>query len=335
MRLDLGVDSTICAGGSIVLQPQTNSQTTIFNWTTLPASAINSLNSPTIKNPTASPTAPTSYILNATWGACSRRDTVFINVLRRPIANAGLDITICPAESTTLTGTASNVSGTVNYLWSPANTLNRADSNVVIATPPIGVATTYTLTVTDNYGCNFRVTDDVTVTVRPRVNAFAGNDSIAATGLPHQLLGSGGSQYLWSPAAPLNNAAVANPIAKLTADTRFILRVTDVIGCLGYDTVFIKVYNGPNYFVPNAFTPNGDGRNDLFRAIPSAVVTTEYFRVFDRWGTLVFETSKWLAGWDGTYKGRPSPAGAYVWIIKGRDTDGKTIEKKGTVILIR
>ena len=148
-------------------------------------------------------------------------------------------------------------------------------------------------------------------------------------------MGSGGSQYLWSPAAPLNNAAIANPIAKLTADTRFILRVTDVIGCLGYDTVFIKVYNGPNYFVPNAFTPNGDGRNDLFRAIPSAVVTTEYFRVFDRWGTLVFETSKWLAGWDGNYKGRPSPAGAYVWIIKGRDTDGKTIEKKGTVILIR
>ncbi len=335
MRLELGVDTTICAGGSIVLQPQTNAQTNIFNWTTIPAASINTLSNPDIKNPTASPTAPTSYVLNATWGACTRIDTVTINVLRRPVANAGADVTICPAESTTLIGTVTNTSGTVNYLWSPATYLNRADSNVVIATPPTGSSTTYTLTVTDNYGCNFSVTDAVVVTVRPRVNAFAGNDTIAATGLPHQLFGSGGSQYLWSPAAPLNNASTANPIATLNADTRFTLIVEDVIGCFGYDTVFIKVYDGPAYYVPTAFTPNGDGRNDIFRAVPSGVVSTEYFRVFDRWGKLVFETSKWLKGWDGTYQGRPQAGGAYVWIIKGRDKDGKTIERKGTVILIR
>lgn len=335
MRLELGVDTTICAGGSIVLQPQTNAQTNIFNWTTIPAASINTLSNPAIKNPTASPTAPTSYVLNASWGICSRRDTVTINVLRRPVANAGADVTICPAESTTLTGTATNTSGTVNYLWSPATFLNRVDSNVVIASPPNGSSTTYTLTVTDNYGCNFTVTDAVVVTVRPRVNAFAGNDTIAATGLPHQLFGSGGSQYLWSPAAPLNNASSANPIATLNADTRFTLIVQDVIGCFGYDTVFIKVYDGPAYYVPTAFTPNGDGRNDIFRAVPSGVVSTEYFRVFDRWGKLVFETSKWLKGWDGTYQGRPQAGGAYVWIIKGRDKDGKTIERKGTVILIR
>ena len=88
-------------------------------------------------------------------------------------------------------------------------------------------------------------------------------------------------------------------------------------------------------FRSNAFSPNGDGLNDVFRPIPSGIATTEYFRVFNRFGEQVFETNKWLMGWDGNYKGRIQPIGNYIWVIKGKDINGKVIEKKGYVILIR
>ena len=110
--------------------------------------------------------------------------------------------------------------------------------------------------------------------------------------------------------------------------------VKDVAGCEGYDTVLVKVYEGPQYYLPNAFSPNGDGRNDIFRAVPAGLASTDYFRVYDRNGIMVFETNQWLKGWDGTYRGKPQPTGTYVWMVKGRDRTGRVIEQKGTVILI-
>ncbi len=335
MFLTLGPDTTICAGSPYTLQPQTNPQTNVFRWRSIPVSAINSLSDTTIKNPIATPNSSVQYVLNAAWGACSRTDTIAVNVLLRPVPNAGADQTICPYISTALTGSVSNTSGTVNYTWTPAVYLDTTGGQTVTATPPPGAATTFTLTVTDNYGCNYRETDEVVVTTRPPVQAFAGNDTIAVLGVPHQLFGTGGTVYSWTPGTPLNNPNIQNPLATLQNDTRFILRVEDVIGCTGFDTVFVKVYTGPTYYVPNAFTPNNDGRNDIFRAVPVGITSTEYFRVFNRYGQLVFETNKFLKGWNGTYLGRPQAGGAYVWMVKGLDRNGKTVEMKGTVILVR
>ena len=98
---------------------------------------------------------------------------------------------------------------------------------------------------------------------------------------------------------------------------------------------FVKVYEGPTYHFPNAFSPNGDGLNEVFRPIPSGIQSTEYFRVFDRYGTLMFQTQEWMKGWNGNYQGKPAMAGTYAWIIKGTDVNGAPVEMKGTVILIR
>jgi gliding motility-associated-like protein len=87
--------------------------------------------------------------------------------------------------------------------------------------------------------------------------------------------------------------------------------------------------------VPNAFSPNGDLKNDIFRPIPVGVVTTEYFRVFNRYGQVMFETNQYLKGWDGTYKGVQQPVGNYVWVVKGKARSGKVIEMKGNVVLVR
>jgi gliding motility-associated-like protein len=328
MRLTLGPDSTICAGSSITLLPQTNALTDTYKWT--PALG---LNYDTIKNPVASPTDTSQYILTAKWGICQRTDTVIINILHKPVAHAGRDTSICSKTFALLNGNASDLSGTVNYTWSPSANVTPPNTASAVATPDS--TQLYILTVTDNYGCNFSVSDSILVTMQPPVAAFAGNDTNAILGRAHQLMGSGGSNYLWSPAGPLDNPFIQNPNAKLYNDTYFSVLVTDSIGCTGTDNVFIKVYEGPNYYVPNTFTPNGDGLNDIFRPIPVGIQNTMYFRVFDRYGNLMYQTNKWLDGWDGTYNGKKSSTGTYVWMIKGTDKNGRIVEMQGTVILIR
>ncbi|MEX1201661.1 MAG: gliding motility-associated C-terminal domain-containing protein, partial [Ferruginibacter sp.] len=335
MFLTLEDELTICVESSVTFDPQTNSETNLFIWTSIDLPASTLANS-TVKNATATPTDTARYALVAQWGTCIRRDTILVNILAKPIANAGRDTAICDISYAVLTGSASNVSGPVNYVWSPAANV-QFPNQAVTRVYPVGNNTTfiYTLTVTDNYGCRFSVTDQVNVRVQPPVPALAGNDTIAVTNVPHQLFGSGGDEYLWSPSASLNSPFAQNPLATLQNDTKFVLQVTDFAGCIGYDTVFIKVYNGPTYYVPNAFSPNGDGLNDVFRAVPSGIVKTEYFRIFNRYGNLIFDTREFLKGWDGSFQGKKQAIGVYVWMVKGIDRDGKTVEMKGTVMLIQ
>ena len=335
MFLTLGPDTTICVGASVRMLPQTSAGTSVYNWRPLNTTLTNpnTIDTTTIRNATVTPVDTATYILNAMWGACVREDTITVNILHKPVAHAGQDTAICDLSSAILRGSASNLSGTVNYVWSPASMVDDDSAAVTIATPP--VTQIFTLTVTDNYGCNFSVTDEVLVTVQPPVPAYAGNDTIAVLGQPHQLSSSGGVSYLWSPSFPLNISTAQNPLATLTNDQLFVVKVTDIAGCIGFDSVFVQVYNGPNYYVPNAFSPNGDGLNDIFRAIPVGIVSTDWFRVFNRFGQLVFETNQWLKGWDGKFKGKTQPLGTYVWVIKGIDKNGKVIEMKGTVTLMQ
>lgn len=327
-------DTTICFGDSVRLIPNVSAAANVFIWNTIPiGTLINTLSNPNIKDPFATPTDTTTYTVSANWGICNRKDTITVNVLHKPIPNAGNDMAVCNYKTDTiLVGSVSDTSGTVNYHWSPEATVQNPDAATTIATP--SQTQVYTLTVTDNYGCGFSVTDQVVVTVQPPVPAFAGNDTIAVIGIPHQLQASGGVSYLWSPAGPLDLSSIANPLATINDDQMFVVTVTDNEGCKGNDSVFVKVYNGPTYYIPSSFTPNGDGLNDVFRPIPVGIVNTEYFRVYNRYGELVFQTTKWLNGWDGSFKGRKQTSGTYVWTIKGTDRDGKVIERKGTVVLI-
>ncbi len=331
MRLELGPDSTICFGTSITLIPQTNALTDTFKWTPPPPL----INYDTIRTPIATPNDTTKFYLTAKWGVCTRKDSIIINVLHKPVADAGKDTTVCYKTDATLFGSASNLSGTVNFAWRPPDSLD--SPNMAVTRVRLDTTRQFTLTVTDNYGCNFSVTDSVIVTMQSPLVAFAGNDTIAIINRDHQLLATGRNavDFVWSPVAPLNNPFIANPIAVMKNDTYFYVHITDAIGCSDDDTIFIKVYEGPTYYLPNAFTPNGDGLNDVFFPTPVGIRTTEYFRVFDRYGKLMYQTTAWLQGWDGTLKGKPASSGTYVWIIKGIDKNGSVVEMKGTVILLR
>ena len=101
------------------------------------------------------------------------------------------------------------------------------------------------------------------------------------------------------------------------------------------DSFSVKYYRGPDIYVANAFTPNGDGKNDIFKPIYIGISVLKYFRVFNRYGQMVFETRQPLQGWDGNLYGNPAPEGPYVWEVSGLDYQGKWQTKNGSMILIR
>jgi len=202
------------------------------------------------------------------------------------------------------------------------------------------VPQTYTvlLTVGTDKGCLATDTQYVNIWQSPAL--LASHDTILSRGASLQLQASDGNnnfngQFSWYPTEGLNDANIPNPILNSTTDTVYFVSIKNSLGCSLLDSIRIKYYTGPDIYVPNAFTPNGDGINDLFRPIPVGILNFNYFRVFNRYGQLVFETNQPFKGWDGNVHGRPADAGTYVWEVAGVDYINKPIRKKGTVILIR
>jgi gliding motility-associated-like protein len=150
---------------------------------------------------------------------------------------------------------------------------------------------------------------------------------------------SAGTSYTWSPVTGLDNPNIANPIATAPlVDGEvvvYLVTTTTSAGCQGDAFVTIRVYKGPDIYVSNAFSPNGDGRNEEFIPFPVGIKQLNYFRVFNRWGQLMYSTTTLNKGWDGRLGGVAQPTGVYVWMAEGITMDNKVITKKGTVTLIR
>jgi gliding motility-associated-like protein len=114
------------------------------------------------------------------------------------------------------------------------------------------------------------------------------------------------------------------------------LVVADSLGCTDTAMQKIEVLKTCFIAVPGAFTPNGDGVNDYLYPLNALKAVDLQFRVYNRWGQMIFETTNWLNKWDGTMSGHPQPAGVYVWTLAYTDPDtGKRIVQKGTSVLIR
>ncbi len=150
-----------------------------------------------------------------------------------------------------------------------------------------------------------------------------------------QLRGSGGINYEWSPALGLSNPFISDPIAVNNTDRSYVLKAFTPLGCETFDTIRIKVYDGPEIYVPGAFTPNGDGLNDLLKAIPAGIKQFKNFTIYNRFGQVVFTTTETAKGWDGLYKGKAQNPGVFMWTASATDYFGNEIFKKGTVMLVR
>jgi len=324
LTVDAGHGQTICQGSSVGLNAQSDAGS--FSW-----QPTAGLSNPGVADPIAAPMGTTTYYLTVTSGSCNAVDSVTITVLPAPVADAGGNVTICFGKDAQLNG-----SGGLVFSWSPATFL----SDPAIADPVIQHPTssiTYRLQVQDANHCTSLQDSSVTVTVTPPAGLFAGNDTSISIGEPLPLYAldvnnSGFTQYNWVPAEGLNDPSIQDPVAVLSSSMVYIVTASTPAGCEGSDTISIKVFARADIYVPNAFTPNGDGHNDILRAIPVGIRTFRYFMVYNRWGQEVFRTSNPAVGWNG---GSTGGTAVFVWMAAGIDYQGHLIERKGTVILVR
>ncbi len=319
-------DSTICKTDGIVLKLVSNAIN--YRWTEIPAG--NSLSDPFAKNPVATPLGNTRYHVVGSIGKCTAQNDVTIKVAPYPNANAGADQTICFGNSTQLLA-----SGGSSYSWSPAAFLNnRLIYNPVSMAPTANVQ--YVVTVTDTLGCPKPVKDTIVVFVA-KIKANAGpSDTSVVLNQPLLLQATGSNHYLWSPAQWLSNIGIAAPVSLPQSDIRYYVRVSNDAGCFDIDSINVHLYKlDAGIYVPSAFTPNGDGSNDYFHPIIIGMKSLEIFRVYNRWGQLMYSGTDAQKGWDGNFNGKGQDPATYVWYAEGIDYKNNRIKKKGYVVLIR
>jgi gliding motility-associated-like protein len=187
--------------------------------------------------------------------------------------------------------------------------------------------------VTSDVGCG---SDEMETTFSvQKAIANAGRDSFVIANLPFQLNGFANGFIKWSPSTGLSDDNTPNPVAVINSPQQYYLEVTTTAGCTARDTVNFTVFKEAAVYVPDAFSPNSDGRNDIFRPAYIGIKKLNYFSVYDRWGGQVFTTNNVSQGWNGVHRNSKAAIGTYVWIISAENIDGKKIQMKGTVTLVR
>ena len=313
-----GNDTVICGGSPVTFTtPPGTGYTYLWN--------NGSMNIGTTNSVTVNPTQTTTYYLSTSIiGGCVSYDTVtvFVNSLADTIAvtDAG-----CPNNDGTAAATPTGGTAPYTYLWMPGGA----------TTPTIGNLTpgSYTCTITDASGCTYSAV--AVVGGITNLNPNAGVYTTITQGDQWQLNGSGGQYYTWSPAGSLSCVNCPNPVASPTVTTTYTMTVSDSLGCTQFDTVtiFVELYCG-DVWVPSAFSPNGDGQNDVLYVRGQCIETVE-FKVFNRWGELVFKTDDPAIGWDGVWRGVPCENAVFTYTAKGYTIDGNPFDVKGNVSLIK
>jgi len=231
-----------------------------------------------------------------------------------------------------------SASGGVSYQWTPAASLDIPNIANPSASPTI--STQYSVTITSASGCVFLLTTNVTVSQPPSANPSAqANPSFVITGNSTTLiyLGAPGSNISWLPVGTTTPATGYTVTASPNKPTTYTAIATNG-ACSEKATVLVEAYTEgcieKDVFVPNTFTPNGDGQNDIL-FVRGLKINDIYFAVYNRWGELVFETNDKTKGWDGIYKTRPADVGVFGWYLKVKCFNGEETFRKGNVTLIR
>lgn len=322
VSLSLIADTTICLTDTARLNPISNGLH--YLW-----SPSNTILNDTAKYAQVVPAQNTTYHLISSIGKCSTAANIRVKTVPYPNARAVNDTTICFGNSIQLQGSGGSI-----YHWTPSTFLNNPEISNPLSSPSESV--NYLLQVNDVLGCPKPAFATVKITVEKLVADAGPADTAIVVNQPLQLNGTGAQFYLWTPSTGLNNPNINSPVAILTESQKYRLQVKSLAGCTAEDSINVMVYKVlPDLYVPDAFTPNGDGINDIFRPIPIGIREMYYFKVYNRRGELVFSTNIQKQGWDGTFKGSPQDPDVYVWMAKGIDYLGKPVFKKGSVALIR
>jgi len=225
---------------------------------------------------------------------------------------------------------------TVSYLWDFGN-----GNTSTLLNPPVQVYTTvgnYVMSLSVSTArCPFPInTQKRFVTVEKAVPGINNPVAYAVANLPQVLEARPvGVSALWTPVTNLDNASSYKPVFIGDAEKIYTIKLTSRGGCVTVDTQLVKINKNIVIYVPNAFTPNSDSRNDVLKPFMIGIKELVYFKIFNRWGELVYETKNINQGWDGRYKGIPVQSHTLVWMLEGIGADNKVYNAKGSTVLIK
>ncbi|MFZ1714026.1 MAG: PKD domain-containing protein [Saprospiraceae bacterium] len=328
-------DTISCTATSFLLKASSNNPKVTFEWFLPSGTRV-----ATKDTFTANPLQRTVYrVVGTDENGCRRTDSVIVDPGKINIKASlvGPD-PLCQGVSAGLQVTGQNPAQALTYEWSPTASIT---SGANTANPQIkpDVSTTYRVKVSNAQGClvtdsvrvNVSPVGTVTSTANPTTITIGQTSQITTTILP-------GYTYSWSPSETLDNPNVPNPVATPKQTTTYNLTVTSPDGCVATRAVTITVNipecAEPFIFLPNAFSPNGDGKNDVLY-LRSNIVDRMSLIIYDRWGEKVFETTNQSVGWDGTYKGKLLPPDVYGYYLTVICIDGQQFMKKGNVTILR
>jgi gliding motility-associated-like protein len=313
---DAGADDTICKGDSISLIAS-GSVGNAFLWST----------GSTTATVVVSPTVITTYTLTVTnSNNCTDTDEIIVTV-DSAIANAGADTMLCKGESAIITA-----SGGGTYLWNTGYT-----NETITVTPTI--ATTYTVTVTNTHGCT--ATDEIIITIgiQPVAN-FIGEPTLIVQNKSVQFtdLSDDAIAWHWSFGANQGESTLQNPLNTYRDTGFFTVELIVISSDECTDTLvrtdYIEVGKRQDIFIPKAFTPNNDGKNDIL-FVRGLQISNLQFTIYNQWGLKVFESTNQATGWDGTWQGKEQPEGNYAYVFTGTTIEGKEVHQEEVVTLLR
>ncbi|RYD53204.1 MAG: PKD domain-containing protein [Sphingobacteriales bacterium] len=323
-----GPDQNICANTPVTLQA---SGASTYVWS--PAAGLSCT---TCANPTAVLSTDARYTVTGTDGnGCHATDSIALTILPHGPVSINLPDTICAGSSIQLKAT-----GGTTYQWMPESSLSSATRANTSASP--SQTTTYSVVI-QQYGC-YSDTLSVRITVAPIPVVNAGPDLTIVAGESITLSGSVSDdvvRHFWTTTQYLSCDTCLRPVATPKGPMTYTLHGVNSAGCESADEVALRTRcETGQFFVPNTFTPNGDGQNDLFYPRGKGITKINVFRIYSRWGELMFEATNFdvndqRMAWDGTHKNIPLKPDTYVWILDGICDTGESMTLKGDVSIIR
>ena len=330
-------DSVFCERSCINFFDRSDSGATGWNWA-FPGGVPSSSSSPT--PPMICYNTPGFYdvtlIAFNQFGSDTLIKSAYMDVITCPLPVADFNsvpVQFCPQHCVSFTDNSSN--GPINsYQWyfPGALPVNSSSTNPSVCYTQEGLYDVR-LIVTNQYGSDTIIKySEVNVQFIP--GAFASPDTEMNFGSSYQLNAGGGVTYSWAPITGLDSINIPDPVASPVQTTTYTVTISDGAGCTSFRQVTITILHDNAVFVPNTFSPNGDGRND-YLFVRGNNFHEIRLTIFDRWGEKIFETTNQLTGWDGTYKGKEVDPGVFTYVVTVNYSDKGSVTQSGTVTLLR
>ncbi len=336
LQLSVPNDTILCVPSALSFTANSFGTSNQFIWSSSDtfADTLNVLVSDSVLN--INPSEPTTYYIQTSNGVCSKIDSVRVSFIEGSLQIFGGD-SICEGSNTQLTVVDNLPTIDFNYVWSPDSVITLTPQNNVVDANPTSNVWIVVSALSSN-GCTTKDSIFITVgSIGSTVSANANPTVVLPQGQSSLTSAPSGFQYTWTPSTGLSNPNTQNPTATLSETTTYTVSISDGV-CSKNASVTIQVLDilcGDRYvYVPNAFSPNGDKENDVL-FVRSVIAEEIIFRVFDRWGEMVFETTDLNNGWDGSFRGKPLSPDTYDYYLEATCFGEEKAIIKGNITLLK